>query len=108
MIDNIDFKVLPAGEGKTRWLVGRAYEESQFGHHVVFLSHSPSEYERFLTYYRTEYGAGCPVRYAHDIENIPLDSVVLIDNLDKKVHHSLFDLDVLKEKCLKILATKAK
>lgn len=102
---DINYKVLPVGEGKTRWLVSKAFEEAQMGHHVVLLSHRPSEYEKFLAYYRSEYGAGCPVQYANDMAVIPFDAVVLIDDCDKKKKHQLFDLEFLKEKCKKIFAT---
>lgn len=105
MVDRIDLLILPAGEGKTRWLVGRAFEEAGHGNNVVFLSRSAAEYDKFLTYYRSEYGAGCPVRHVDDMVDIPYGSVVLIDDYHKKEKKTLFNLDALKEKCQKIIAT---
>ena len=97
--------IRPAGEGKTRWLVGRAFEESQAGNRVVLLSNNPAEYEKFMLYYRTEYSSRCPVEYISSTTDIPYDAVVLVDDLHEKTKKSLFDLDKIKTMCKKIFAT---
>ena len=38
MIENIKFKILPAGEGKTRWLVEKAFESANEGKEIFFES----------------------------------------------------------------------
>ena len=105
MVENIFFKVLPAGEGKTRWLVEKAFKEVSNGNRVVFLSSDYAEYEKFVLYYRTLFAMYCPVAHVEDTAAVLNDSVVLVDNLIKKMHDKAINLAELKEKSKAIFVT---
>lgn len=104
-VANIDFMILPAGEGKTRWLVSKAFDEVNMGSNVYLLAHNSKEYDKFLTYYRSEYRSRCPVRQAKSLTDIPYDAVVLIDDVEKQRKHLNFNLEDIKNICKKIFAT---
>ena len=105
MVENIYFKVLPAGEGKTRWLVEKAFKEVNNGKKVVFLSEDTTEFEKFVRYYRTLFAMYCPVVHATTPQDVPAESVVLIDELVIKLVEEKIDINILKEKCSNIFIT---
>lgn len=105
MVENIYFKVLPAGEGKTRWLVEKAFKEINNGKKVVFLSKNSTEFEKFSMYYRTLFAMYCPVIHASTSENVPEESIVLIDELAIKLTKENINLNLLKAKCSAIFVT---
>jgi hypothetical protein len=105
MVENIVFKVLPAGEGKTRWLVEQAFNAINNGNKVVFLTTNTTEFEKFVMYYRTLFATYCPVLHITKPEDVPQESVVLIDELVVKLSQEQLDLTILKEKCKSIFVT---
>ena len=105
MVENMYFKVLPAGEGKTRWLVEKAFNEINKGNTVVLLSKDDEEFDKFTMYYRTLFAMYCPVKLAKDIETIPNNAIVLIDNFMFKLEKNVFDVKAVKSKGAAIFAT---
>ena len=95
----------PAGEGKTRWLVEKAFKEVNNGKKVVFLSEDTTEFEKFARYYRTLFAMYCPVVHATTPQDVPAESVVLIDELVIKLVEEKIDISILKEKCSNIFVT---
>ena len=84
MIENIKFKILPTGEGKTRWLVGKAFESANEGKEIFFVTRSYREFEKFVMYYRSQFAMFCPVKMAESVSEITKDAVVLIDDIVDK------------------------
>lgn len=105
MVENIYFKVLPAGEGKTRWLVEKAFNEINSGNPVVLVTKDDEEFDKFVMYYRTLFAMYCPVRHVKGIEEIPDNAIVLIDNFMFKLEKNVFDINAVKSKGAAIFAT---
>ena len=103
MIDNIIFKILPAGEGKTRWLVSKAFDAANEGKEVYALTNDYKEFEKLVLKYRNEFAMFCPIKMAENINEIPQGSIVLIDNLIKR--HMDIDFEALKNIASKIYVT---
>lgn len=104
MVENIKFKILPAGEGKTRWLVERAFEAANKGKEVFFVTRSYREYEKFVMYYRSQFAIFCPVKMAESIDEITSNAVILIDDIIDKGYMNL-NYKELKECAGEIFAT---
>lgn len=104
MVENIKFKILPAGEGKTRWLVERAFEAANEGKEIFFVTRSYREYEKFVMYYRSQFAMFCPVKMAESIDEITSNAVILIDDIVDKGYMNL-NYKELKEGAGEIFAT---
>lgn len=103
MVD-IKFKVLPAGEGKTRWLVEKAFDECSKGNDVYLLTNNEEEYQKFMLRYRTEYSMYCPVKMLSHSDELK-DGVVLIDNFVEKFEKGILNVSVIQLVANDIFAT---
>ncbi len=95
MVD-IKFKILPAGEGKTRWLVGKAFAECNNGNEVYLLTNNDEEYQKFMLRYRTEYSMYCPVKMLLHSNEFKA-GIVLIDNLIEKMEKDILNVQDLSD-----------
>lgn len=85
MFTEITYKVALPGEGKTRWLVRKAIEEIQNGEQVVLLAKNQEQlnkqYQNFAELFYSESNQICNVTLVTHLSDVPVGSVVLIDNL---------------------------
>jgi hypothetical protein len=103
MVD-IKFKVLPAGEGKTRWLVNQAFNECSKGNSVYLLTDNDEEYQKFMLRYRTEYSMYCPVKMVANSDEIK-DGVILIDNFVEKIEKGILNVSTIQSVASDVFAT---
>lgn len=83
-MSKIIYKVAPPGEGKTKWLVNKAYEELAAGKRCLYVSTDDSshDYEHFCKMYLYEFLQICPVM-PYSIDSLDSDCVILIDDAMK-------------------------
>jgi hypothetical protein len=104
MID-IKFKVLPAGEGKTRWLVEKAFDECSKGNSVFLLTNDNDEFQKFMIRYRTSFSMYCPVKMLETTSPVPNNAIVLIDNFTEKVSSGLIYMSTIQTSAKEVFAT---
>lgn len=81
------FKIASPGEGKTAWLVDKAFFEVGQGKKVFLLTSPDSpEYHKFISRYHINYTQSCPIEPVDSIRHIKPGSVVLIDDIFKFVN----------------------
>ena len=103
MVD-IKFKVLPAGEGKTRWLVTQAFNECSKGNSVYLLTDNDEEYQKFMLRYRTEYSMYCPVKMLSSMNEFS-GGVILIDNFVEKIEKGILNVSAVQSVATDVFAT---
>lgn len=102
-MNNIIFKVLPKGEGKTKWLLDVAKKYSDDNYNVYLLTHDEEKYNKFCSKYVTLIGSHCPVQMYCGNRNIN-NTIILVDNL-MNYGLSVFDLRQLNNNCFKLFVT---
>lgn len=75
------YKIAPPGEGKTKWLVQKAFEStiSNKRCYYVVTSTNDREFEKFCELYRSLFNHVCPVTVLSDETTIDENCVILID-----------------------------
>lgn len=90
------FKVLLPGEGKTKWLIEKAFQLQQQGdNNIYYYSNNEHKYIKFCNKYLQTYDKVCPVMYANNSSMVSTDASVLIDDMMEL--DSLEDIRTLRD-----------
>ena len=103
-MNDITFKVLPKGEGKTKWLLDIAKKYVDKGYRVSLFTDSYREYVKFCEKYFSLYNRVCPID-RHDSMHVTQNDVIIVDDLFKKEDRALEDLRELQTLVYKIFIT---
>ena len=98
------YKVAPRGGGKTRWLADRALSEHLAGNNICYLTNGNFSYRKFMELFFANYNTLATIHPVDIIEEIPIDSIVLIDDL-LSYDISAQELNTLKGRAKKVYIT---
>ena len=104
MDEKLVYKIASRGEGKTRWLLEKAEEESRNGNQVYLATKNPLEYRRFVEKFFSLYQRVCTT---HQLTSASMmtggNCVVLIDEL--LTSDVLSEIDAIIAKSSKVYVT---
>ena len=104
MDEKLVYKIASRGEGKTRWLLEKAEEESRNGNQVYLATKNPLEYSIFVEKFLSLYQRVCTT---HQLPSAPMmtgdNCVLLIDEL--LTSDVLSEIDSIVAKSNKVYAT---
>ena len=101
----ITYKVAPRGEGKTKWLLEKAHSELLNGNTVYYFSNDKQSYDSFMSKCARNYGMVCHIEFSNDVNNIPMDTVVLVDDLSMRGENILEHIYFLRNTKHKLYVT---